>query len=89
MTLNDFTYTLRLDADSADFEEQEFSYHDSGLVRTLAVKGTWTAVKVEPQKVVLRFTGVDKDGAPAERILVLLPDDVLSGDVDWGLKHHA
>ena len=90
LTLNDFTYTLRLDDDgSADFKEEEFSCHDSGLVAMRIVKGTWTAVRVEPQKVVLRFSGVDETGAPAERILVVLPDDAFSGTVEWGLKHHS
>jgi len=90
LTLNDFTYTLRLDDDGgAELEEQEFSYHDSSLVASRIVKGRWSAVKMEPQKVVLRFSGVDGAGAPADRILVLLPDDVFSGTVEWGLKHHS
>ena len=89
LTLNDFTYKVRLDEDTAEFEEQEFSYHDSALVATRVIKGTWAAVKVEPQKVVLRISGGDGAGAPAERILVLLPDDVFSGTVEWGLKHHS
>ena len=81
LTLNDFTYRLRLDDDgSAELEEQEFSYYDSALVATRIVKGTWTAIRVEPQKVVLRI---------ADRILVLLPDDILCGPVEWGLKHHS
>jgi len=90
LTLNDFTYTLRLDQpDGAVLKEEEFSCHDSSLVATRTVKGRWTPVRIEPQKVVLRISGADAAGAPAERILVLLPDDVLCGDVDWGMRYHG
>ncbi len=90
LTLNDFTYRLRLDDDgAAELDEEEFSYHDSSLVASRTVKGRWAAVTLEPRKVVLRISGVDGAGAPAERILVLLPDDVFSGTVEWGLKHHS
>jgi len=89
MTLNDFSYTLRLDDNAAELQERETSYHDSSLVATRTVKGRWSPVRIEPQKVVLRISGVDAAGKPVERILVLLPDDVLCGDVDWGMRYHG
>ena len=88
MTLSDFSYQLRLDEGTVDFEEREHSpYHD--IVDTRSIKGTWAAVKLEPEKVVLRLSGVDRAGAAAERILVILPDDLFSCDVEWGMKHHS
>ena len=90
LTLNDFTYTLRLgDGDAAELKEQEYSYYDSGLVATRTVTGRWTPVRLEPQKVVLRISGVDAAGKAVERILVLLPDDADCGDVDWGMRYHG
>lgn len=81
LTLNDFTYTLRLGASGdAELKEEEFSYYDSARVATRVVKGRWTSLRLDPEKVVLRIE---------DRILVLLPDDVLCGDVEWGLKHHG
>jgi hypothetical protein len=88
MTLSDFSYQLRLDDAAVEFEEREHSpYHD--IVDARVIKGTWAAMKVEPEKVVLRLSGVDAAGAPSERILVISPDDMFSCDVEWGLNHHS
>ena len=86
LTLNDFTYTLRLEeGDAAELEIRESSYHDSSLVSVRSLKGRWSPVRLDPGKAVLRITG----GDGTERILVLLPDDVLCGDVEWGLRSHG
>lgn len=84
LTLNDFSYTLRLEEDrAAVLEEREYSYFDSGLLRSRVVKGRWEPIRVEPKQVVLRISGVNEVGAPSERILILLPDEVFCGDGDW------
>jgi hypothetical protein len=85
LTLNDFTYTLRLEDDAVELQEQEISYYDSSVVATRTLKGRWSPVRLDPEKAVLRISG--EDGT--ERILVLLPDDVLTGDVEWGLRTHG
>jgi hypothetical protein len=85
LTLNDFTYILRLEDDAAELEEQEISYYDSSVVSTRTLKGSWSPVRLDVGKAVIRITG----GDGTERILVLLPDDVLCGDVEWGLRSHG
>jgi hypothetical protein len=85
LTLNDFSYSLLLDEGVAELQIRETSYHDGSLVSSRTFTGRWSAVRMDAAKVVLRISGDDG----TERILVLLPDDVLCGDLEWGLRSHG
>ena len=90
MTLDDYSYTIRLDeGPTIDLLEERTSYYDSSLVATNSFRGRWEILRNTPEKVVLRLTGVDGKNASVEMALVVTETDIDYGELEWALRHHV
>jgi hypothetical protein len=86
MTEDDFDYAIRLDEDSVELTESRTSYHDSSSKMIGTLKGRWEPLRVTPENVALRLSGVDSQGKAVERFLLLWDDDTDCGDLAWWAK---
>lgn len=89
-TLDDFTFTIRVDDDGTiELREERTSYWDSAVVAVHTLRGRAEVLRDTPEKLALKLVGTDDKGASVEEALVLTEVDIVRGTVDWALRTHS
>lgn len=78
LTLDDYVYTLRLDdRHEIELREDRHCYYSSIISESRTFRGTWEAISVGSDRVVLRLIGIENGTAATEKFLVVTRKDIL------------
>lgn len=78
LTLDDYVYTIRIDdGPTIELREERHCCYTSIISETRTFRGTWEAIAIRPDEVVLRLIGKDDRTSATEMYLVVTGKDIV------------